>query len=120
MFRIAIIFLFAGTFGALLGGGLTDRLFRDDVALVAANDLSPGTAPIAWQAGSSMMQAGMKAPRHLAMLGTRKGARRAAAGMLVPVGMDDGLYDDITVAPRSHKLMISALHVSARMAVSGG
>jgi hypothetical protein len=39
---------------------------------------------------------------------------------LLPVSIEDGLYDDITVAPRSHKLMISALHVSARMAVSGG
>ena len=120
MFRIAVIALFAGTFGALLGGGLTDRFLGDDVALVAANDTVASSAPIAWQAGSSMAQSGLKASRHLAMLGARKVSRRATSGLRDVVNIDDGLYDDITVAPRSHKLMISALHVSARMAVSGG
>src|SRR6185369_3093041 len=38
MLRIAVIVLFAGTFGALLGGGVTDHFFHDDVALLAAND----------------------------------------------------------------------------------
>jgi hypothetical protein len=119
MLRIAVIVLFAGTFGALLGGGLTDHLFRDDVALIAANDAAPVDAPLAWKAGTSMFQASLKAPRHLAMLGTRKVAHHAASDLGDPVGFD-GLYDDINVAPRSHKLMISELHVSARMAVSGG
>ena len=119
MLRIAVIALFAGTFGALLGGGLTDHFFHDDVALLAANDALPAQTPLAGKAGSSMFQASLRAPRHLAMLGTRKVSHHAASDLGDPVGFD-GLYDDITVAPRSHKLMISALHVSARMAVSGG
>ncbi|HEV8444127.1 MAG TPA: hypothetical protein VGQ27_11635 [Steroidobacteraceae bacterium] len=119
MIRIAIVFLFAGTFGALLGGGLTDHFLRGGDVMVAANDSLPSSAPIAWQAGSTLFQASLKAPRHLAMVGTHKNSHRASIGLL-PVSIEDGLYDDITVAPRSHKLMISALHVSARMAVSGG
>jgi len=120
MFRIAVIVLFAGTVGALLGGGLTDRLLPTGVVRVALNDTAPANDPIEWKAGSSIMQASLKAPRHLAMLGSRKASNRSASGMLVPVGIEDSLYDDITIAPRSHKMMISALHVSARMAVSGG
>ncbi len=119
MIRIAIVFLFAGTFGALLGGGLTDHFLRGNDVVMASNDVSPANAPIAWQAGSSIFQASLKVPHHLAMVGTHKESRRASIGLL-PVSIEDGLYDDITVAPRSHKLMISALHVSARMAVSGG
>ncbi len=119
MIRIAIVFLFAGTFGALLGGGLTDHFLGGSRVTMAANDALPSSAPIAWQAGASMFQASLKTPRHLAMVGSHKESRRASSGLL-PVSMEDGLYDDITVAPRSHKLMISALHVSARMAVSGG
>jgi hypothetical protein len=119
MIRIAIVFLFAGTFGALLGGGLTDHFLRGGDVVLASNDASPSSAPIAWQAGTSILQASLKMPRHLAMVGTHKESRRPSIGLL-PVSMEDGLYDDITVAPRSHKLMISALHVSARMAVSGG
>jgi hypothetical protein len=119
MLRIAVIVLFAGTFGALLGSGLTDRLFHGDVALLASNDAAPLDAPLAWRSGASMFQASLKAPRHLAMLGVRKVSHHAASGLDDPIG-EDGLYDDINVAPRSHKLMISALHVSARMAVSGG
>ena len=46
MFRIAVIALFAGTVGALLGGGLTDHFLRGDVAMVAANDAAANTAPI--------------------------------------------------------------------------
>jgi hypothetical protein len=120
MIRIAVIVLFAGTFGALLGGGLTDQLFQTKhVVVLAANDDGlPDSDPVEWKAGT-MMQASLKAPRHLAMLGSHKDSHRASIGLL-PVSVEDGLYDDITVAPRSHKLMISALHVSARMAVSGG
>ena len=119
MFRIAVIALFAGTVGALLGGGLTDRFLRDDVAMVAANGAPSDAAPIAWQAGS-MTQATLRPGRHFAMLGTRKVSHRVNSELRDPLGTDDGLFDDITVAPRSHKMMISALHVSARMAVSGG
>lgn len=99
---------------------MTDHFLRGDVAMVAANDAAANTAPIAWQAGSSMAQSSLKTTRHLAMLGARKVSRHANSNLRDVVSIDDGLYDDITVAPRSHKLMISALHVSARMAVSGG
>ena len=99
---------------------MSDHFLRGGIEIVAANDAASDTAPIAWQAGSSLVQASLKVPRHLAMLGVRKVSHHANSDLRDPVGIEDGLYDDINVAPRSHKLMISALHVSARMAVSGG
>ena len=99
---------------------MSDHFLRADIAMVAANDAASDTAPIAWQAGSSLVQASLKQPRHLAMLGVRKVSHHANSDLQDPVGIEDRVYDDVNVAPRSHKLMISALHISARMAVSGG
>ena len=119
MLRIAVVFLFAGTLGALLGGTLTSDFLPNQ--LVAATDgASSAPASGASKAKASIIQVSLQSPRRLAVLATRKVSHQSASGLIETAGINDDLYDDITVAPRSHKLMISALHVSARMAVSGG
>jgi hypothetical protein len=116
MMRIAVIFLFACTLGAMMGGTLTHHFLQDDVVL-AGNVSSKAPAVSSSKGKGLMVQAALKVPRHLAMLATRKGSHHGTAD-IVPAGIEDDLSDDITVAPRSLKLMIAERHL-ARMALSG-